>query len=79
MSQTHQITPDLVEAYALCKRKAFLLIRGDVGGSLHDYPRLLNAHAASTLNHFIDSLEASGRIVERLSDTGGIGKVGVLH
>ena len=68
----HRITPDLVEAYELCKRKAFLLIRGDMSGSLHDYPRFLNARAASTLNRFVDSLEASGRVVERHSDTGWI-------
>ena len=65
MSHTHGITPDLVEAYGLCRRKAFLLLRGDTGDTPHEYVRLLDAHAASSLDTFVGSLEASGRIVNR--------------
>jgi hypothetical protein len=37
MPDHNAITPDLVEAYGLCKRKAFLLLRGDRGDATHQY------------------------------------------
>lgn len=39
------ITPDLVGAYGVCKRKAFLLLEGN-NGAPHEYERLINARAA---------------------------------
>jgi predicted RecB family nuclease len=65
MPHTQAITPDLVEAYGLCRRKAFLLLRGDTGDAPHEYVRLLAAHAASSLDAFVRSLEAGGMSVER--------------
>lgn len=65
MPDTRAITPELVEAYRLCRRKAFLLLRGDTGEAPHEYVRLLDAHAASALETFVRSLESSGLIVER--------------
>jgi predicted RecB family nuclease len=65
MPQTHALTPDLVEAYGLCRRKAYLLLRGDVGDPPHEYLKILEARAGSALDTFIGSLQASGLIVER--------------
>ena len=74
MPHTHAITPDLVEAYGLCRRKAFLLLRSDTGDPPHEYERILDAHAASALENFVGSLEANGLIVERHSKPELLGK-----
>ncbi len=74
MPDNNAITPDLVEAYGLCRRKAFLLLRGDAGDAPHEYVRLLDAHAASALSAFVASLETSGLIVERHPDPELTGK-----
>ena len=78
MPHTHTITPDLVEAYGLCRRKAFLLLRGDAGDAPHEYVRILDAHASSALDSFVGSLQASGLIVERHPDPELNGKADVL-
>lgn len=56
------ITPELAAAYSLCKRKAFLLMRGDAGESPHEYVRLLEAHAATSRHA---SLQATGLTVQQ--------------
>src|SRR5579875_1654878 len=74
MPHTQAITPDLVEAYGLCRRKAFLLLRGDTGDPPHEYVRIFDTHAASALENFVGSLEANGLIVERHSKPELLGK-----
>ena len=64
MPHTHAITSDLIEAYGLCRRKAYLLLRGDAGDAPHEYVKVLDAHASSALDIFVGSLEASGLIVQ---------------
>jgi predicted RecB family nuclease len=78
MLQTQRITPDLVEAYRLCRRKAFLLMRGDVGTPPHDYVKLLDTIAATVLETFVESLEASGRIIERCANSELLGTADTL-
>ncbi len=78
MPHNQAITPDLVEAYGLCRRKAFLLLRGDVGDASHEYVRLLDAHAGSALESFLRSLEVTGLIVKRHPDPQLNGKADAL-
>jgi predicted RecB family nuclease len=78
MSHTHGITPDLVEAYGLCRRKAFLLLHGDAGDPPHDYVSLLDAYGSSSLDTFVRSLQASGLIVQRHPNPELNGKADVL-
>src|SRR5438046_2949148 len=59
------ITPEVAAAYSLCKRKAFLLLRGDAGESPHEYVRLLEAHAATSRHAFLTSLQATGLTVQQ--------------
>lgn len=58
------ITPEIAAAYSLCKRKAFLLLRGDAGESHHEYARLLEAQAATSRHAFLGSLQAPGLTVK---------------
>lgn len=78
MPDNHAIKADLVEAYGLCKRKAFLLLRGDAGDDPHEYVRILDAQASSALDAFVGSLQASGLIVERHPDPELNGKADVF-
>src|SRR5438445_12046210 len=78
MPNNHAITPGLVEAYGLCKRKAFLLLRGDTGDVPHEYVRILVARAASALDSFVGSIQASGVIVERHANPERVSKADVL-
>jgi predicted RecB family nuclease len=59
MTNGRPITPDLVAAYWLCKRKAFLLLEGETGDT-HEYVQLINARAASCLEDYLRSFEAGG-------------------
>jgi predicted RecB family nuclease len=59
------ITPEIAAAYSLCKRKAFFLLRGDAGESIHEYVTLLEAHAATSRNGFFASLQAAGLTVQQ--------------
>jgi predicted RecB family nuclease len=54
------ITPDIVTAFDLCQRKAFLLLRGDVCEETHPYYKLIEKIAVKSLNSYIDTLMASG-------------------
>ncbi len=60
MAPDEPITPELVAAYWLCQRKAFLLLRGDTGDPPHEYLALLNAYASMSLKKYLDSLAADG-------------------
>ena len=78
MPDNYAITPDFVEAYGLCKRKALLLLLGDAGDAPHEYVRILDARAAAALDTFITSLQASGSTIERNPNPQPIGKADVL-
>jgi hypothetical protein len=45
---TNTITTDLVEAYSLCPRKAFLLMAGEPHQGPHEYVRMTNEKAAAS-------------------------------
>ena len=44
---TRTITADLVEAYSLCPRKAFLLTAGELNPGPHEYVRMTDEQAAA--------------------------------
>jgi hypothetical protein len=60
MTSSHIITSNLVMAFCLCKRKAFLLSRGDTGEPPHEYLQLINARATANQNTYLNSLSAAG-------------------
>jgi hypothetical protein len=41
------ITLDIVEAYSLCPRKAFLLLRGEPAGVPHEYVQIIEEQEAA--------------------------------
>jgi len=65
MTSPLSITSTLVVAFCLCKRKAFLLSRGDTGEPPHEYIQLLDARAAANRSTYLDSLAAAGLQVQR--------------
>lgn len=74
----HSITPELVVAYWLCQRKAFLLLRGDTGNSPHEYVKLIDEHAANRLNKFIDALRTDGSYIREKKEQGIVGDDDVI-
>ena len=50
------ITPELVVAYSLCPRKAFLMLRGDQAENLHEYVSVIDRIAIQTRDRFIGSI-----------------------
>jgi predicted RecB family nuclease len=59
---TRTITSDLVEAYSLCPRKAFLLMAGDLDPAPHDYVRLIAEQATANRQVHRASLEKAGEL-----------------
>jgi predicted RecB family nuclease len=59
---TRTITSDLVEAYSLCPRKAFLLMAGDLDPAPHDYVRLIDEQATANRQAHRASLEKAGEL-----------------
>jgi hypothetical protein len=57
---TGSVTPELTAAYSLCERKAFLTLRGDVGGPTHEYVTYLAARAGTAMRSFLGSLKDRG-------------------
>ena len=53
------ITPDLVAAYGVCRRKAFLLLQGE-NGDPHAYVQVVNARAVTGREAYLKSFEAGG-------------------
>jgi hypothetical protein len=53
VSELRTITPDIAAAFSLCKRKAFLQLRGDCGEPTHEYVQLIESLAAKGLNIFL--------------------------
>ena len=74
----HSITPELVVAYWLCQRKAFLLLRGDTGDSSHEYVKLIDAHAARRLNKFLDALRTDGLDIRQNKDQGIVSDADII-
>jgi hypothetical protein len=60
MTSDDPMTPELVAAYWLCQRKAFLFLRGDGGDPPHEYFPLLDGYASISLENYLDSLAADG-------------------
>lgn len=52
------ITPQLVTAYSLCPRKAYLLMRGDPAPPPHEYVDVLDRDSAKTKTQFLASCQA---------------------
>ena len=51
------ITPDVVVAYTLCPRKAYLLLCTDDQGAPHDYPRILAAVQRRNRARYLNGLK----------------------
>ena len=78
MIQDHPITPELIAAYWVCQRKAFLLLRGDMGDNLHEYLALLDAHASRSLRNYLDSLGVAGFDIRRYGNQGDLNNADVI-
>ena len=78
MMPDHPITPEPVVAYWLCQRKAFLLLRGDTCDSPHEYVKLIDAHASSSLKNFLDALRTDGFNIRPSEDQGMVGSADVI-
>ena len=72
------ITPELITAYWVCQRKAFLLLRGDMGDNPHEYLALLDAHASRSLSNYLDSLGAAGFDIRRYGNQGDLNNADVI-
>src|SRR5262249_688887 len=59
---TRTITADLVEAYSLCPRKAFLLMIGESNPGPHEYVRMTDEQAAASRLARRARLEAAGEL-----------------
>ncbi len=51
------VTPDLVAAFSLCPRKAFLILRGDDAEQLHEYVNVTDRVAGQSRDRFIASID----------------------
>src|SRR2546422_7618488 len=78
MMSDPSITPELVAAYWLCQRKAFLLLRGDAGEPPHGYVKLIDAHASKSLSNFLDGLRTAGFKVQQSEGQEMIGHADVI-
>ncbi len=78
MMSDPSITPELVAAYWLCQRKAFLLLRGDAGEPPHGYVKLIDAHASKSLSNFLDGLRTAGFKVQQSEGQVRIGHADVI-
>ncbi len=59
---TRTITADLVEAYSLCPRKAFLLMAGEPNPGPHEYVRMIDEQTAANRQVHRASLEKAGEL-----------------
>src|SRR5438270_4578641 len=56
------VTTDLVEAYSLCPRKAFLLMAGEPNAGPHEYVRMTDEQAAASKQARRAILEEAGEL-----------------
>ena len=78
MSNDIPITPEIAAAYYLCKRKAFLSLRGEQGDSPHQYVALTDAQAAASLKTFLVESERAGLSIQHCSGAELTGKAHVF-
>ena len=74
MANDTPITPEVATAYCLCKRKAFLLLRGKERDSTHPYVVQTEAQAATSLNNFLDSSKQAGLTIKHCHGSEPTGK-----
>ena len=56
------VTAELVEAYSLCPRKAFLLMAGEPNPGPHEYLRMIDEQTAANRQAYRASLERAGEL-----------------
>jgi hypothetical protein len=78
MRSDFPITTELVAAYWLCQRKAFLLLQGDTGNLSHGYVKLIDAHASKSLSNFLAGLKTAGFKVQQSEGPEMIGHADVI-
>ena len=76
---TYQITPEIVVAYWLCQRKAFLLLRGDAESSPHEYVKLIGANASISRKSFLDALVSDGLKTRQGGNINAVGNADVIY
>jgi predicted RecB family nuclease len=59
---TRTITTNIVEAYSLCPRKAFLLLAGEPNPGPHEYVRMIDEQAATNRQAYQASLAKAGEL-----------------
>ena len=67
----HHITSDLVIAYSQCRRKAFLLLGGQMKGAQHKYQCILEERAVANRSRYISTLP-NGQVDSRLRKNRGV-------
>ena len=50
---TPSITPEIIDAYSQCERKAFFMLRGEIKGTEHELPLILNERAKENRLRFM--------------------------
>ena len=66
-----QITSDLVAAYFRCQHKAYLLLRGKVKRTQHEYECILKERAAANRSRYISTLP-NGQVDPHFRKNGGV-------
>jgi predicted RecB family nuclease len=72
------ITPDLAAAFWLCKRKAYLVLRGDSTNVPHEYVTLLADRAVVSRQNFLVSVQSNGLTVKHCKGEPLAGKADVF-
>jgi predicted RecB family nuclease len=78
MPNDFPITSDIVAAYSLCQRKAFLLLRSEQCESAHPYVVQKEVQAAASLKTFLELSKRSGLSVQYCIGAQPTGKADVL-
>ena len=74
----HSITSEVVVAYWLCQRKAFLLLQGDTGEPPHKYTKLIEVHASRSLDNFLAALRTEGFDIGQSEHQGTVSNADVI-
>ena len=74
----YAVSTDLVAAYSICKRKAYLLLRGEHGDAPHGLVQILDDHAAVALDVFLKSMQETGLSVQQYPHNDQSGDADVL-
>jgi len=75
------ITSELVEAYSQCRRKAFLLLRGDLQCEQHEYDRVIADRAAAAQTRHLSTLHdnQADSIQENQNSAGATPSARITH